>query len=239
MEFVTTKEEKNMETKSSTFERGLDNAAQKLGRIKLALENTKRLAEAGMIEDAYISAFTLAHEAEQLTLLTRVLPAYTGNPQAVAVSEQMLMDTVPVKIGFTRQGWFGVLIPALLPKKSKGSPDYIRSILYPAMRRFFYGKEPVSYPDCVLIFRHVYDRKRPERIYRDHDNIELNMVADIIALYVMKDDAALRCAHYYCSTAGDGDRTEVYVVHQSEFTDWLAAEKSFPDEGVELLENYP
>ena len=72
MEFVTTKEEKNVETKLSTFERGLDKAAQKLGRIKLALENTKRLAETGMIEDAYISAFTLAHEAEQLTLLTRV-----------------------------------------------------------------------------------------------------------------------------------------------------------------------
>jgi len=228
-----------METKQSTFERGLDKAAQRLGRTKLVLENTKRLTEAGMIEDAYTLAFTLAHEAEQLTLLTRVLPAYTGNPQAATISEQVMMDTVPVKVGFTKQGWFGVSIPALLPKKSKGSPDYIRSILYPAMRRFFYGKEPVSYPDCVLIFRHVYDRTRTERMYRDHDNIELNMVADIIALYVMKDDAALRCAHYYCSAAGSSDRTEAYVVHQSEFTDWLAAKKSFPDEGVELLENYP
>lgn len=228
-----------METKPSTFERGLDKAAERLGRTKLALENTKRMAEAGMIEDAYASAFTLAHEAEQLALLTRVLPAYTGNPQAAAVSEQVMMDTVPVKIGFTSQGWFGASIPALLPKKSKGSPDYIRSLLYPAMRRFFHGKEPVSYPNCVLIFRHVYDRTRPEREFRDHDNIELNMVADIIALYVMKDDSALRCAHYYCSAAGDSSRTEVYVVHQSEFKDWLAAEKSFPDEGVDLLENYP
>jgi len=228
-----------METKPSTFERGLDKAAQKLGRIKLALENTKRMAKTGQRESAYALAFTLAHEAEQLALLTRVLPAYTGNPQAAIVSEQMLMDTVPVKIGFTRQGWFGVSIPALLPKKSKGSPEYIRSILYPAMRRFFYGKEPVSYPDCVLVFRHVYDRMRPERMYRDHDNIELNMVADIIALYVMKDDAALRCAHYYCSAVGSSDRTEVYVIHQSELTDWLTAEKSFPDVGVELLEYYP
>lgn len=228
-----------METKPSTFERGLDKAERKLGRVKLALENTKRMAEVGQTESAYASAFSLAYEAEQLTLLTRVLPAYTGNPQAAAQSEQMLMDTVPFKVGFTHQGWFGVSIPALLPKKSKGSPDYIRSILYPAMRRFFYGKEPVSYPDCVLIFRHVYDRARPERAYRDHDNIEINMAADIIALYVMKDDSALRCAHFYCSTAGDSDRTEIYVVHQSEFADWLEAEESFPDEGVELLENYP
>lgn len=228
-----------METKPSTFEQGLDNAARKLGKIKIVLENIKRLAEVGMIEEAYASAFTLAHEAEQLALLARVLPAYTGNPQAAAVSEQLMLDTVPVKIGFTSQGWFGVSIPALLPKKSKGSPDYIRSLLYPAMRRFFHGKEPIRYPNCVLIFRHVYDRSRPERECRDHDNIELNMVADIIALYVMMDDSALRCDHYYCSAAGGGNRTEVYVVHRSEFKDWLAMEKSFPDEGVELLENYP
>lgn len=228
-----------METKLSAFEKVMEKADRRLEKTKLALEDTKRMDELGRREEAYALAFTFAYEAEQLALLARVLPAYTGNPQAAAVSEQVMLDTVPVKIGFTSQGWFGVSIPALLPKKSKGSTDYIRSILYPSMRRFFRGKEPVCYPACTLIFRHVYDRNRPERMYRDHDNIELNMVADIIALYVMKDDSALRCTHYYCSAAGDSDRTEVYVVHQSEFKDWLATEKSFPDEGVELLENYP
>lgn len=228
-----------METKLSAFEEVLEKADQRLKRTKIALDNTKRMDELGRREEAYSLAFTFANEAEQLTLLARVLPAYTGNPQAAAVSEQVMLDAVPVKIGFTSQGWFGVSIPALLPKKSKGSVNYIRSILYPSMHRFFKGKEPTSYPACTLIFRHVYDRNRPERMYRDHDNIELNIVADIIALYVMKDDSALRCTHYYCSAAGDCDRTEVYVVHQSEFLDWLAAAGSFPEEGVELLENYP
>lgn len=127
----------------------------------------------------------------------------------------------------------------LLPKKTIGSKEYVRSLLYPAMSRFFYGKEPVYYPDCVIIFRHVYDRTRPERGYRDHDNLEVKTVTDIVALYVMKDDAALRCRHYYCSTAGDSDRTEIYVLHQSELPEWLETEKSFPDSGVELLKNYP
>lgn len=228
-----------METRPSTFEQGLEKAGRRLKRLELSLNNTMSMAQAGMIENAYESSFTLAYESEQLTLLTRALPAYTGRPQAAIVSENLMLGTVPVKIGYTGEGWFGVFIPALLPKKAKGSADYIRLLLYPAMRRFFTGKEPVRYPNCVLIFRHVYDQSRPERRYRDHDNLEINMVADIIALYAMADDAPSCCSHYYCSTAGSGDRTEVYVVHQSEFPQWLEAAKSFPPEGVNLLENYP
>jgi len=108
-----------------------------------------------------------------------VLPAYTGHPRAMAMSEEMLIETILIRIGFTREGWFAVFIPALLPKKSKGNADYFRLILYPAIRRFVQEKEPVRYTNCVLIFRHVYDRTRLERRYRDHDNIELNTVADI------------------------------------------------------------
>lgn len=221
----------------STFEQGLASATLRISRVKAALGNTQIMADAGLMKHAFTCAFTLAQEVEKLALLARVLPAYTGHPHAAVLYEQMLLDTAPVKIGFTKQGWFGISIPALLPKKTKGSPDYIRSILYPAMNRFFHGKEPVCYPECVLIFRHVYDKNRPEREYRDHDNIELNMVADIVALYVMIDDSALRCAHYYCSTAGSCDRTEVYVVPPSAFASWLKAERTFPEEGVELLKH--
>ena len=72
---------------------------------------------------------------------------------------------------------------------------------------------------------------------RDHDNIEINMVSDIIAMYVMPDDGPATCAHYYLSAVGNGDRTEVYVVPKSEFPMWLAQEKSIPQEGVKLYEN--
>lgn len=110
---------------------------------------------------------------------------------------------------------------------------------YPAMRRFFAGKLPHIYSDCVLIFRHIYDRNRPERSYRDHDNIELNMVVDIVALYLLPDDAPLRCAHYYCSAGGDTDRTEIYVVPCDSLPDWLSDAKSGALEGVTLYGTYP
>ena len=228
-----------METMSSTFSRGLEKAAQRLDRSKRELDHTRVLLSDGDMESAYASALLLAQEVEQLALLTRALPAHTGHPLAAIAIEEMLLSTVPIKIGFTPEGWFGLSIPALLPKKSKGGTDYIRAMLYPAMRKFFTGKEPVCYPNCVLIFRHVYDSTRPERAYRDHDNIEINMVADIVALYVMKDDAPLRCAHYYCSASGNHDRTEVFVVNKSEFPAWLETSMCCLGEEVELLEDYP
>ena len=93
---------------------------------------------------------------------------------------------------------------------------------------------PVRYRDSVLIYRHVYSRDRPERQKRDHDNIEVNMVTDIITLYLLPDDAPRRCAHYYCSAAGAEDQTEVYVIPTSRFPTWLAAEQA-NDLGEERL----
>jgi hypothetical protein len=98
---------------------------------------------------------------------------------------------------------------------------------------------PVRYPYNVTIFRHVYDRERPERENRDHDNCETKAVLDIVALYVMYDDSPTRCKLYYSSAPGDVERTEVYVVPQDEFIDWLELENSIPNEGVKLYENKP
>ena len=129
-----------------------------------------------------------------------------------------------------------VQIPALLPKKESGSPIYIQQYLYPALRRYFAGKPPALYQNCVLAYRHVYCRERPERAYRDHDNIEVNMVTDIITLYLLPDDAPRRCAHYYCSAAGAEDQTEVYVIPTSRFPTWLAAEQANDLEEERLYE---
>ncbi len=221
----------------SDFLRATEQAKGLLRRAQSELVQTQQLSEEGDMAGAFEAAFAFAARVERLTLLARTIPAYTGHPQAAERTETLLEETIPVELGFTGTGWFCLRIPALLPKKEEGSPSYIRSYLYPAMRRFFAGKLPVSYPDSVLIFRHIYDKGRPERAWRDHDNIEVNMVADIVALYLLPDDAPRRCAHYYCSAAGDQDRTEVYVVPCDGLTAWLHAVKSGALEEVKLVEN--
>lgn len=186
---------------------------------------------------AYEKTLKLAAQAERTTLLTRVLPAYTGNPRCFDDIEAVKKENVPVEIGFTAEGYFCVRMPTLLPKKASGTVDYIRGYMYPAMKEFFDGKNPIRYKDCVLIFRHVYSRDRPERSMRDHDNIEVNAVSDIVALYVLPDDHPNITTHYYCSAQGPEDRTEIYVVPKHNFPMWFVDEKALPDKGVKLYEN--
>ena len=210
----------------SDFGRALDGAERRMERAAVELARTRCLLGREDMAGAFGSAFAFSAEVEKLALLARVLPAYTGHPKAAELTEQMLLDTVPIEMGYARRGWFLLKIPALLPKKGTGSPIYIQQYLYPALRRNFDGKPPACYRSCVLAYRHVYQRGRPERAYRDHDNIEVNMVTDIITLYLLPDDAPRRCAHYYCSAAGEVDCTEVYVVPASRFPEWLAAEQA-------------
>ena len=221
---------------SPAFEQSLKRANRLVAQLEEQLLEVSYLKECDEMMLAYEKALKAAETSERLTLLTRVLPGYTGCRKARWKIEQMIEQTIKVEIGFTEYGRFSLRIPALMPKKEHGSASYVRSILFPAMQRFFQNKEPVRYSDGVLAYRHVYARSRPERQYRDHDNIEVNMVSDIVALFVLKDDAPSFCSHYYCSAAGDADRTEVYVIPKDSFPAWLICEKTMPDAGVILYE---
>lgn len=221
----------------STFLKVLSKVENKIHRMQEKTLVVRRFYQNGNVEGAYEAALNLEEISEQTVLLSRTLPAYTGVPHAAMDVTNLMALCIPVEIGFTAEGWFSLRIPALLPKKGTGSADYIRSFLYPAMHGFFKEKKPVRYQNCVLIYRHVYDRSRPERKKRDHDNIEINMVSDIVAMYVMPDDGPEVCSHYYCSAEGMEERTEVYVIPQREFPMWLKTEKSMPEKGMTLYEN--
>lgn len=166
----------------------LDNAIKEAERLLKQLNAVKTDYANMRIEEALAKSVTAAKISEAVALKARALPAYTGHPQADAMVQQTIEETVPVEMGFTEEGWFCLRMPILLPRKEKSSRSYLRGFLYPALDRFAYGKTRIKYRNCVLIFRHVYDRNRPEREYRDHDNIELNTVVDAIAMFFLVDD---------------------------------------------------
>jgi hypothetical protein len=229
--------EHNKTKQASSFERCLDSAIRQIGKVWAALEETQDKLRVKDIEGANMAAFEATDSSEKLTKLIRGLPAYSGHPKAMEMIEGAMSKNFPVEIGYTQEGWFCLRIPILLPKKSKGSPDYITEPIYPAMRRFWEGRKPIRFAHTVVVFRHVYSRERPERQYRDHDNIELNKVLDIVAQYAMADDSPLICDHYYCSAPGDSERTEVYVLPQNWFGNWLSLKDSIPEQGVKLYED--
>ena len=223
--------------KANTFLTVLDRVDKSIKDMQDYAAVTRHHYSSGNLKEAYEAALKLEEFSERGVLLTRVLPAYTGNKHADNEVENIIRLCMPIEIGFTVRGWFVIRIPALLPKKEKGSVDYIRKSLYIAMQDFFNQRPRVRYNCCVLAYRHVYSRDRPEREMRDHDNIEVNAVSDIIAMYALSDDAPNFCSHYYTSAAGNEDRTEVYVVPKDDFPVWFQEEKSIPDEGVKLYEN--
>lgn len=225
--------------KSNQFIKVLNQLDKHIQRAKTQLADVRLFYDMGHLEYACDKALDVEEVVEKSALLARALPAYTGSPSASDRVEEIIGNTIPMDIGFTEQGWFSIRIPLLLPKKSSGSVEYIRGFLYSGMRNFFKEKSPVQYRDCVVIFRHVYDRQRPERQYRDHDNYEINFVTDTIAIYVMPDDSPATCSHYYCSAASSVERTEVYIVPKADFIQWLTLESEMPDKGVLLYENKP
>jgi hypothetical protein len=223
----------------SQFEKELSAVEQQMNKAVKLLELIKNKTQNGLIDDAYYMAFDFAALMEKATLDARLLPAFTGNPRTMKTMEHVTRDNVPIRIGFTIEGWFAVVIPMLLPKKIKGTVDFIRTPLLLSLEAFFRGKQPVRYTDCCIVFHHIYRFDRPERKYRDHDNIEINAVVDAIAMYALVDDTSLRCEHFYCSMAGEEDKTEVYVVPQNEVMVWMMEYKMNKNKALILYESIP
>ena len=123
-----------------------------------------------------------------------------------------------------------------MPHKNSGDVDYLKEALYPIVGRYIVDNRSTGriYGPVIMIFRHVYSEDFPERKRRDHDNVEVKALADIVTLSMLVDDAPAYCSHYYCSGVGNEERTEVYLVPKEEFEQWIAKEKLMPKEGVKL-----
>ena len=176
--------------------------------------------------------------AEKLAVLLRWLPIMSHVPYAFDSVDGILAEAFPAEIGFTEERWFSARFPILLPKKEKATREYLNGILYASFRKYF-DHSRISVPkfgECVIIYRHVYAYDRHYRMYRDHDNIEVNQITDAVAMYVMRDDGPTLCSHYHCMARAPENRTEVYVIPKEDFVKWLSMEPEFPEEGVKLFD---
>ena len=207
----------------SYFRLQLDSTIRETEKL---LNMLRTIGESRDLEDALKLSVTAAKISEGVALKTRALPAHTHHPQAERMVQEAISESVPVDIRLTKEGWFYLRMPILLPRKEKSPRTYLRGFLYPALAAFARERPPIRFRDCVMIFRHIYDRSRPEREYRDHDNIELNTVVDAVAMFFLVDDTPFECRHYYCSVVGDEESTEVFIVPRNEFSVWLTQEKN-------------
>ena len=212
---------------------------QGISEITEGFNDALRLAADGDELKAYALLLDVVKMSEKSACNLRELVIRYGYPEERDELEQIVLGSHPVDIGFTEEGWFAVRMDPLAKAKTLASKPYIRGIIAPAMKKFFADKPNIRYPQCVLIFRHVYDRKFPVRHMRDYDNVEVKQVTDVVAMYVMVDDNPFVCETYYLSAPGDVPRTDIFVVPQSEFLKWLQVADAIPEEGLRLTDQIP
>ena len=215
------------------------NAIITQGKKVLSLTEDARIEQYVHDSKAFFDkAMKVARAAEMLALRARYLPTVSGIPGTYRIVEEMLAEVFPAEIGFTEERWFSIRIPMLLPKKEKAKREYLNGLIYPVLHKYFVSDNFLvpRFGACVIIYRHVYSYDRPARMYRDHDNIEVNQITDALAMYVMRDDGPTLCSHYHCMARAPENRTEVYVIPKEDFVKWLSMEPEFPEEGVKLFD---
>lgn len=208
--------------KDSQFAKDAQVAEKLIKDGEKILKNILFLINSERKEEAIREAMKYELISEKIVNNARLMPIDTGTPGIQEEITQNILQENQIKIEYlNNNSWFHVKIPSLLPKKEKGNPSFIRATLQIALKKYFNENPKIKIKEpSTIIFKHNYSIERPEREYRDHDNIELNAVVDMITLFVLIDDSPLKLRHYYYSCIEETDSTDIYIIPNSDFIDF-------------------
>lgn len=205
----------NFESLFKRIKTNLDNIEKSISLIdalKKSLDYKSLLAE----------TFHLAYLSEIFTNNVRGLAINTGIDKSYNDKKmnEIFHKALDFRLDYILDGKVVKLkINRLLPKKEHGSATYIRTTLHEFLKqerkqgkikRF---KEPI-----VICFQHVYTNAYE---VRDHDNIELNAIVDLIALFFLNDDSPRFLDHFYTAKMDDRAYTNIYLIPKTQFTQFL------------------
>ena len=78
------------------------------------------MCESGQDIEAFQYSFGVHGRVCKLFKISNYLPAFTGDSEADKLVEEVLREEIPIDIGYTKEGWFLMRMPLLLPKKETG-----------------------------------------------------------------------------------------------------------------------
>ncbi len=176
-------------------------------------------------------ALKLINLSEKLCLSSRKIPHYIdcdsndGYEKIEQINEQ-IANTWDIKICYTKQGWLQIILPIMLPKIKQHNAKVIALPLQIALKKFFKNKDVDKKIPSVICYCHVYSKDVSPSRHLDHDNIETKSITDIITDFVLYDDGPKFLNHYHCSAIGEYNHTEIFVVPQNEFIQWLVCKQN-------------
>jgi len=135
------------------------------------------------------------------------------------------VDTLGVAVDYSG-GVVSITVPCLIPGRKKKPIELITAPLYTALERFIVERlrdKPFErFTDCVICITHVYDKALfGKGRKRDHDNIEIKGIIDVINTFLLTDDNGFLCSIYSTSEFSQVDCTRISIMEKDMFSDWL------------------
>ena len=192
-----------------------DSMIRQVKKTLRELENFRLKLEHPYSEDRFDHLLQAADAAEVTCLqLRQMLVA------CLSTTKEKLLDDIADAQGYAveeRNGVICIRTPALpLKKRYRSNCSYIAEPLVCVLRQYSREHEIHRLRDAIVTIRHNYPSDLPVRYIRDHDNIEVKKVLDVIGLYFLLEDNMAHCDLYYTAKASDEYFTEIFIAPKPE-----------------------
>ena len=188
-------------------------------KIQLGIQNTyDSIYESNYKKAAFYGSDALK-KSNHVTYRIRRLLAEFGIEEELTLSAATSFDV----IGQIEGEILHLILPDLLPDKvkegeSKRYAEIAHTYLTAFQKFFSSGRFPVYESKAVIVFYHYY---KNEKFLKDHDNFETKQIIDILSAFLLTDDNPKWCSNFMDYRMGDTNHTEIYIVPESQFIDFL------------------
>jgi len=191
---------------------------------KLTLNKDKMmfLLETKQISELNEFSYLFLRDAESLTNVARLLPVNLYIPNAKEKVVEIIEEMSDIKYSL-KDNIFEAKLPLILPKKDKYNSSFIRATIRTTLEKFILeNKIKTLEGKYVIVFKHLYTYD--DRSWRDHDNMEVKTITDVLALLLLKDDSGKQLMRFECSQKGNIDQTIIYLVPSCKFLDFIGGD---------------
>jgi len=133
-------------------------------------------------------------------------------------------NELDIRVSSDTKGIIDISLPCLIPNRKKKPTDFITAPLSAALERFVLVRQPIfeRFKHCVICITHIYNKSMYNNgRKRDHDNIEIKGIIDVINTFLLTDDTGNLCDIYNSSEFSDEDSTQITIIKKDMFLEWI------------------
>jgi len=144
---------------------------------------------------------------------------------------EQVSNALGIQIYQSDSGIVEITLPCLIPKRRKKDMKFLTDPLVSELSKFVLNRQLINpfekFRHCTICITHLYDKAKSKRmLVRDHDNIELKAIMDVINTFLLTDDSGVYCNTYHSSCIGEANMTRVSIMKSDLFPEWILRHKN-------------